>query len=271
MLLSLMMPILGFAKIDSSRKETTLSGTGFGSEVENYTKGRKALPKEMFHWIKNLVKPDADILDIGCGNGRITLALREHVTSQVTGFDIDDKMINEAKKNANEKGFHIPFFQGDVKELAQSFMKGRFDAITASSSLHWFSTPEDFKAIRSVLNPQGFLIVISGGGGGSSNEIKNVISETIGRELKKDENDAENNLKNNGFSIVEIKKFTVEHIYTFEEAVANVMSHSYYAELTQAEKEKVRPVIEQYVKGQLKDGVIRKTSNTKCIVAKPNS
>ena len=202
-LLSLIPMMICFADNDSNAEQTSyLTGTKFGTEASNYTKGRKAFPVKLFQWIKGLVKTDADMLDIGCGTGRVTIPLREHVSSKVTGFDMDFDMLAEAKKNAGQNGFNIPFFQGDVKNLGQTFAEGRFDLITAGSALHWFSKREDFNAIRSVLKPQGLFIVIAGDteghSKGSSEGFTKIISETLGKQLsreKTNENDAEIDLE----------------------------------------------------------------------------
>lgn len=51
----------------------------------------------MFKYIK--LNPNSLILDVGCGLGGITNEIAENYLSKVIGIDIDENMINYAKKS----------------------------------------------------------------------------------------------------------------------------------------------------------------------------
>ncbi len=76
-----------------------ISGTKFGSEVANYSEGRKPYPMDIFPWIRGMLSQDANVLDMACGSGKATVDLRKHVTTHVTGFDINRQMLEVEVKD----------------------------------------------------------------------------------------------------------------------------------------------------------------------------
>ncbi len=266
--------ILGHLRTPS--RETPLTGNKFGTEAANYTVGRKPYPEEVFSLIKEWVSKwgEVDLLDLGCGNGRATLELIRVVTPHVTGYDIDPGMLEEAVKNGKKNQVALKVQAGEVKHLAQHFARERFKAATAFSCFHWFSTPEEIQAIRSVLDPKGVFIVVKGDG--STGEFREIIAkcreityETIGRTLIRNKHDAEEALEKNGFEVIETKKIASKEVFTAEELIANVKSRSTWAELTEAEKQRVSPLIERYVRSKLPNGTLSTTIDYKCTLARP--
>ena len=187
-----------------------LTGKKFGTEAANYSIGRKPYPMEIIDFIKSYVKPDANLLDIGCGNGRATVMLRDCITTKVTGFDVDPDMIEEAKNNTKRRGFEIPYSQGDVRDLANHFAPKSFIAITACTAFHWFSKPEHISAIHSVLDPNGHFFVVTGGGDELRAECRKIVSDIIGRSVShvKDQGVVAA-LEGNRFTVIDSKKILV--------------------------------------------------------------
>lgn len=52
----------------------------------------------MFHEIKNSIKPNSTVIDVGCGTGRFSFFVADKV-SKVTGIDLSKKNIDKAKEN----------------------------------------------------------------------------------------------------------------------------------------------------------------------------
>lgn len=76
-----------------------------------------------------------DILDLGCGTGHITQAIRLQTDGVVVGIDPSAGMIAEARRHC---AGNIEFQVESAEELA---MASRFDAIFCNSAFQWFRDP----------------------------------------------------------------------------------------------------------------------------------
>lgn len=84
-----------------------------------------------------------DIIDIACGPGHITNWLSKATRGKVTGIDISEGMIKQAKALYPE----IEFKQTSVEDMDYN---DRFDVAFCNSALQWFSDPD--RAIAAVFN-----------------------------------------------------------------------------------------------------------------------
>ena len=108
-----------------------------------------------------ITKPYLDknciVLDYGCATGTRTNILAEDV-NEIWGIDISSKMIEEAKRRANEsKVENVHYLHATIFD--ERLEKESFDAIVAYSILHLIDDLE--KVIRRVyelLKPGGFFI-----------------------------------------------------------------------------------------------------------------
>jgi len=100
------------------------------------TLGRLDKIKDM---IAEVVEPNVEILDIGCGTG--TLALRcMKKDANVTGLDSAEFMLEQAGKNAAEHGVsnRLRLIKDSVTQLRKHFQEESFDIIVATASLGEF-------------------------------------------------------------------------------------------------------------------------------------
>lgn len=109
---------------------------------------------------RNLLDPlRSRVLEIGCGDGRITLALAPHCR-QIIGIDLDPRLIAAAKHDASEsKCVNVTFEQMNAEHLAYESLE--FDRVIFAWSLHMMANPR--QAVRQayrVLAPRGLLVVI---------------------------------------------------------------------------------------------------------------
>jgi len=75
-----------------------------------------------------------EILEIGCGTGNYTLALRSKFRGAgITAVDISDRMISIAKNKLNDK--KINFIVADAENMNLS---GKFDLVTSNVTFQWF-------------------------------------------------------------------------------------------------------------------------------------
>lgn len=71
------------------------------------------------------LKPGAKVLDLGCGQGRISIPLAEQ-GYEVTGIDISEDLLNEASRRARDSNQRIEFIHGDMRNLSY---QEEYDAI----------------------------------------------------------------------------------------------------------------------------------------------
>lgn len=62
------------------------------------------------------VRPDAAVLDVGCGTGVVALTAAR-LGAKVTGVDLTPELIARAKENAQLMGLEVAFHEGDVEAL----------------------------------------------------------------------------------------------------------------------------------------------------------
>ncbi|MDM5335841.1 methyltransferase domain-containing protein [Fictibacillus enclensis] len=67
----------------------------------------------------------ARILDLGCGQGRISIPLQK-LGYQVVGMDISNDLLEVARNRAKEENLVLPFFHEDMRDLS---VLNEFDAI----------------------------------------------------------------------------------------------------------------------------------------------
>jgi ubiquinone/menaquinone biosynthesis C-methylase UbiE len=90
-------------------------------------------------------------LDVGCGTGFSTVALRE-IAENIVGLDASSKMISFAPKDDK-----INYLISDAEKLP---LAGKsFDLITMSQVLHWLNRETFFAEARRVLKSDGWIII----------------------------------------------------------------------------------------------------------------
>lgn len=161
------------------------------------------------------------ILDVGCGDGKITAFISSHYPQNViVGLDISDKMIAEATVQHNLN--NLLFLKGNAEEIP---FKNQFDKVVSFSALHW--VPDQKKAFLSIkesLKDLGMLLVIVPEK--SSNNV-GILCEKMALSEKwasyfplfklerhyKNTNDYLQILKECGFSIVDLSIFEQQAHY----------------------------------------------------------
>ncbi len=108
--------------------------------------------QELVNTIK--LKPNANVLDVACGNGNLLAMLDGKIKINGYGVDISENMITEAKK------LH-PDFQYAVSGCDKlPFNDNYFDCVTVSASFHHFEQPDLFlKEAKRVLKQGGELFI----------------------------------------------------------------------------------------------------------------
>ena len=112
--------------------------------------------------LKDLVPgdPGKNAIDIGTGRGQFAVYLAR-LGFCVTGIDLSENMISQAKKHAKKNTLAIDFKIQDAEEL--KFNDNTFDVVV-SRNLLW-TLPDPYKAVkewRRILKPGGTLVISDG-------------------------------------------------------------------------------------------------------------
>lgn len=102
----------------------------------------------------------ADILEIGCGTGNLTLDLRHKFKdAKIKALDISGKMIEVARKKL--EGSNVEFIVSDAEEIG---ITEKFDLIISHASFHWFMDLEKALAVyKGLLRKNGRIVFSSFG------------------------------------------------------------------------------------------------------------
>lgn len=112
------------------------------------------------HWAQNYVEKlglrgDETILDIGCGDGRITALLAYAVPNgKVIGADNSESMLAMAYRLKEELA--LPNLQFANQNAISLHFEETFDRIVSFSCFHWLSDPlSALQGIQQILKPDG--------------------------------------------------------------------------------------------------------------------
>jgi len=126
-------------------------------------------------WARELIaqlplRGDERILDVGCGDGKVTAELARAVPrGSVTGVDASPQMIEFAETTfPPAKNSNLTFRIADARKIK---FDRPFDLIFSNAALHWVDDHQTFlKRASACLRPAGRL-VISCGGKGNAHEV----------------------------------------------------------------------------------------------------
>ncbi|PTA46092.1 class I SAM-dependent methyltransferase [Micromonospora sp. RP3T] len=142
---------------------------GFGGEVATcYARHRRGYPPEVLDALTAALTLDADdtVIDLGCGNGQLTLPLAARVAA-VVGMDPEPDMLTIARTTAVRGGLtNVTWLLGadhDLATVGRLLGPGTVGALTIAVAIHFMDRTATFTAARSMLRPGGGVAVITNG------------------------------------------------------------------------------------------------------------
>ncbi len=103
-----------------------------------------------------------DVLDVGCGRGRIMTRLAElFPNSRFTGIDLSKEATDRARQDATERGLeNLTFVARDLSDFDEWAEPASFDFITTFDAIHDQAKPLNvLKGIRRALRPDGVYLM----------------------------------------------------------------------------------------------------------------
>lgn len=126
-------------------------------------------------WARELLEKlnlrgDEHILDIGCGDGKVTAEIAGAVPrGSVTGADASPQMIGFAKKTFSTDKFpNLRFRVMDAKEIK---FERKFDLLFSNAALHWVDDHEKILRGAAAVLKSGGRLIVSCGGKGNAHDV----------------------------------------------------------------------------------------------------
>lgn len=134
-------------------------------------------------WAQELIpklalKGNERILDIGCGEGKVTAEIANHVPlGSVVGIDSSEEMIMFARSKFPETDYpNLTFELMDAKQL---HFNEEFDIVFSNAALHWIIDHQSvLKGVKKSLKASG-KILLQMGGKGNAGSIFVVIDKLL--------------------------------------------------------------------------------------------
>ena len=142
----------------------------------NYSESQKEWAIELIKKLK--LQGNEHILDIGCGDGKVTKLISECVPDgKVIGIDSSKDMVEFASSKFPESKYNnLKFINMDATQI--EFNK-YFEVVFSNAALHWIKDHYPvLKGIYRALRPNG-KVIVQMGGKGNANSVVEILHEMM--------------------------------------------------------------------------------------------
>lgn len=126
--------------------------------AERYARSRPYFHPLVIEQIKTylpLAEPVAQAVDVGCGTGQSTLALKA-IARRITGVDISPAMLAVAPQDPA-----IRYIEAPAEAIPLPAVSA--DLLTTSLAFHWFDRPRFLAETHRLLKAQAWLVIYNNG------------------------------------------------------------------------------------------------------------
>jgi trans-aconitate methyltransferase len=156
-----------------------MANTPYNWNAQDYAKNSQ----NQFQWAKELIpklklQGNETLLDIGCGDGKITAELARCLPNgRAVGVDSSEKMIDLAKTSFPQKV--CPNLSFQVVDARKLTFHSEFDVAFSNAALHWIVDQKAvLTGVQESLKPGGRLL-FQMAGKGNAKDILNLINELM--------------------------------------------------------------------------------------------
>ncbi len=148
------------ANVEQAKAWDGHEGEVWATHADRYDRASRHIQR----WFddRRVVRTDDDVLDLGCGNGRSTVAAAQHATAgSALGVDLSSAMLEVARARAQAEGVaNVAFAQADAQ--VHAFETGSHDLAISSFGAMFFEDPvAAFANVGTALRPAGRLGILS--------------------------------------------------------------------------------------------------------------
>ena len=130
------------------------------------------------HWARELIaklswRGDERVLDIGCGDGKVSAEIARVAVPRGSVFGIDNsaEMVRFASRQFADVA-NLSFRQMDARDIT---FRGEFDVVFSNAALHWIVDHRPvLRGIAAALRPSGRVLLQMGGKGNAATMLETI-------------------------------------------------------------------------------------------------
>jgi ubiquinone/menaquinone biosynthesis C-methylase UbiE len=241
------------------RDERRGRAESFAEVADAYERARPGYPEEAVRWLVG--EEPVDVVDLAAGTGKLTRSLVA-LGHRVTAVEPLPEMI--AHLEAAAPG--VPALTGTAESMP--LPDASADAVTVAQAFHWFDHGPALVEIARVLRPEGTLAIVWNTRDDREPWVAQLSEEALGVESVRTVHDVVEPVRASGrFGAVEHASFALVQQLDRDLLLDLVLSRSYCAVMTPAERAPVMERVELIFAEHAVDGVLALPYSTECFKA----